>query len=216
MIVPQDTIGRIAIRLGRAFQHPWTKSIDSSAVWDWETAKAAIESATSKNRPAIQNGCAVSWGHSGSSTTWELRPSRCALFFRDKGTLNDNAGNVQLSEDSAGNPAIRVFFERLAGMSPENLWRFDRAVTSFSCDRWRVFYKMPPVTLLQDVLGDDTPTVPCIFWYVVDSAGRPTMHVVAKEEEHADDVRPAAQKLARLTSQGLIDNWHKMLVRKPA
>jgi hypothetical protein len=42
------------------------------------------------------------------------------------------------------------------------------------------------------------------------------MHVVAKEDEHAEDIRPAAERLARLTNQGLIDNWHRMLVRKPA
>ena len=216
MNVPQDTIGRVAIRLGRAYQHPWARSITSSAVWDWQTCVEAIKASTSKNKPEVRDNSSVLWGHNGSSTTWELRPSRVALFFHDKGTATDNAGNIQLSEDSAGNPAIRIFLERWRGMSRQNLWRFDRAATSFSCDRWKVFYKMPPLTVIQEALDGDVPEVPVIVWFVVDSQGRPTMYVAPKEEEHADEVAPFARRIADMTRQGLVENWHRLLVRRPA
>lgn len=202
----RDLHGEQAIRLGRAYQHAWVKDIPQSVRWDWETCCYMLSIAKSKMKPAVV-GDSIVYSARKSSTHWTLGQGVAAITMLDKGIVT---GGVTTGRDEDGRPWMRARISNWAGLSKEQLWRYDRALTALACGDWKPFYKMPPLNVLTPVLKPFVPETEVRLWYVM-AGTTPTVcldsAIVVSHEQQAI-IDGAKHLLRKFEQAGGLERWH--------
>lgn len=156
-----DLVGRLAIRLGRAFKHKWATEIPRDAVWNWLTAEKAIRAATNKTVPKIDG---FDLTYNVGQTHWLLTPDdivvRCDD--RDLGTR----ARVEARVDETLGPVLEVWLASLAGFDEFELSRFDRCLTSLSEGPWKPLHRLTPIAVIVQALPEYLPVEPSMLVYV--------------------------------------------------
>lgn len=155
-----DLIGRLAIRLGRAFRHKWATEIPRDAVWDWSTAQRAIRAATNKTVPKI-DGCDLTYNV--GQTHWLLTPDDIVVHCDDR-ELGTRA-RIEARVDETFGPVLEVWLASLAGFDHFELSRFDRVITSLSEGPWKPLHRLTPLAVIVQALPEYLPTEPSTLVY---------------------------------------------------
>lgn len=163
MISP-DIVGRIAIRFCRALNHKWAKTIKRDEIWNWETARKAINAADSQRAPRVE-GDAVVYDTFASSTQFRFSPSEARVVFYDRRQDSGPVGIVEAIVDADLGPAIIVESSSLAALSEASVWRYDRALTSVSCGPWVDLYRLTPIGVILRALPEYIPAEPSRLVY---------------------------------------------------
>lgn len=205
-----DLHGEQAIRLGRAYQQKWALDAPKSIRWDWEQACYLLSIARQKLKPRVE-GDSIVYDSRKSSTHWTLANGVARVTMLDKGIIT---GGVSTGRDEHRSPWIMVRMQGWGSMSQDQIWRYDRAITSLSCGDWRCFYKLPPLNVLSDVLRP-LPDTEIRLWYVM-AGSTPTLSldsaIVLPREQQAV-VDNASHLLRRFEQAGGLEKWHLTIVK---
>lgn len=163
MISPDD-VGRIAIRLGRAYNHAWAKAIPSDARWDWETARDYIAHARSKRPPAVL-GDTIRFEHDDSATSWTVAPTLVRVVSSD---AREGVQSVVEADIPGGTPRVTVTLPSFASMKESAIWRADRALTSVCGGPWQPLHRLTPLVVIARALPEYIPTEPVRLLYLGD------------------------------------------------
>lgn len=163
-MISQDIVGRITIRLCRALNHKWAKDLGRDEIWNWATAKRAIEGATSQRAPRVE-GDAVVYDTFASSTQFRFSPREVRVTFFDRQQDSGPVGLVEAIVDADLGPAIIVESSSLAALSEASVWRYDRALTSVSCGPWIDLYRLTPIGVILHALPEYIPAEPSRLVY---------------------------------------------------
>lgn len=155
-----DLIGRLAIRLGRAFRHKWATEIPRDAVWNWLTAEKAIRSATNRTVPKL-DGFDVAYY--GGQTHWLLTPDAVVVHCDDR-ELGTRA-RIEARVDETFGPVLEVWLASLAGFDHFELSRFDKVITSLSEGPWKPLHRLTPLAVIVQALPEYLPTEPSTLVY---------------------------------------------------
>lgn len=155
-----DLIGRLAIRLGRAFRHKWALDIPRDAVWDWNTTQRAIRAATNKTVPKL-DGYDVAYH--GGQTHWLLTPDAVVVHCHDR-ELGPRA-RIEARVDETFGPVLEVWLASLAGLDHFELSRFDKVITSLSEGPWKPLHRLTPLAVIVQALPEYLPTEPSTLVY---------------------------------------------------
>jgi len=142
----RDTVGRVVIRLSRAYRHGWAAALPDGIEWNWKTMSEAIASSSSKRKPVVDDWDG-SVRASKDASTWVVSPHEVRIDFLERG---ENVGYVELAWLEG--PAIRVGID-LKHAHDTHRWRVGRAVTSLSCGPWQEFIRLPTVSMVADSFG---------------------------------------------------------------
>lgn len=155
-----DLIGRLAIRLGRAFRHKWATEIPRDAIWNWLTAEKAIRAATNKTVPKL-DGFDVTYNV--GQTHWLLTPDAVVVHCddRDLGTR----ARIEARVDETFGPVLEVWLASLAGFDHFELSRFDKVITSLSEGPWKPLHRLTPLAVIVQALPEYLPTEPSTLVY---------------------------------------------------
>lgn len=207
----RDLAGETCIRLARAYQHAWAKNIPANVPWNWKTAEYFINIAKQKTKPRVGDGLIV-FDSRKSSTHWKMGEGRAQVTMLDKGAIT---GGVSTGRDEAGKPWMLVRIHDWSSLGQEQVWRYDRALTSLACGDWRVFYQLPPLSVLGPVLGSRVPSVDVRLWFVM-AGEKPTISLesslVASPEVYAA-VESAEELLRKFEKAGGFEKWHLAKVK---
>lgn len=159
-MIDPDTVGRIAIRLGRAYMQGWAKAIPSDVKWNWETAEAAVRNAKT-NRPPKVVGDTIRFDNADSSTSWLISPTEVRVIGEDR------IGGVQTVVEAQldGAPRVVVTAVSLAALKESAIWRADRALTSVCAGPWQSLHRLTPLTVIVQALPEYIPTEPARLTY---------------------------------------------------
>ncbi|NBW09317.1 MAG: hypothetical protein EBR82_14960 [Caulobacteraceae bacterium] len=206
MQLERDTLARMAIRLGRAYSQSWAKAITKDQRWDWETCKNAIESSPAQRVPTLTEDPSIRHNH--SSTEWVFDDRRAQVEFYDR-TANAYIGVVKCSTNAFGEPVIVVRVESPHRMVDGQLWRFDKAITSLSCDKWKPLYSLPPLSVIWSVLGAP-PACPVTFYYMLSETG-PTIDIAGFPigADQRDAYVAFDRAFQRFKEQGGMTRWER-------
>ncbi len=163
-MIDPDTVGRIAIRLGRAYNQGWAKAIPSDAKWDWETARDYISHARSKRPPAVL-GDAIRFEHVDSATSWTVAPTLVRVVSSD---AHDGVQSVVEADLPGGTPRVTVTLANFAAMKEAAIWRADRALTSVCGGPWQPLHRLTPLVVIARALPEYIPTEPARLLYLGD------------------------------------------------
>lgn len=155
-----DLIGRLAIRLGRAFRHKWATEIPRDAVWNWLTAEKAIRAATNKTVPKL-DGYDVTYNI--GQTHWLLTPDVVVVHCDDR-ELGTRA-RIEARVDETFGPVLDVWLASLAGFDHFELSRFDKVITSLSEGPWKPLHRLTPLAVIVQALPEYLPTEPSTLVY---------------------------------------------------
>lgn len=155
-----DLIGRLAIRLGRAFKHKWATEIPRDAVWNWLTAEKAIRAATNRTVPKL-DGFDVTYNV--GQTHWLLTPDDIVVCCDDR-ELGTRA-RIEARVDETLGPVLEVWLASLAGFDHFELSRFDRVITSLSEGPWKPLHKLTPIAVIVQAFPEYLPTEPSTLIY---------------------------------------------------
>lgn len=155
-----DLIGRLAIRLGRAFKHKWATEIPRDAVWNWLTAEKAIRAATNKTVPKL-DGYDVTYNV--GQTRWLLTPDAVVVHCDDR-ELGTRA-RIEARVDETFGPVLEVWLASLAGFDHFELSRFDKVITSLSEGPWKPLHRLTPLAVIVQALPEYLPTEPSTLVY---------------------------------------------------
>lgn len=213
MQIERDTMARMAIRLGRAYSQSWAKAITKDQRWDWETCKASIAASTAQRVPTLTEDPSIRHNH--SSTEWTFDDRRAQVEFYDR-AANAYIGIAACSIDAHGDPVLVVRVESPHRMVDGQIWRFDRAITSLSCDRWKPLYSLPPLSVIWSVLGAP-PSCPVTFYYRIGSTG-PTIDIVGFPigEAQRDAYAAFDRSFQRFKEQGGMTKWERAVAPRGA
>jgi len=156
-----DIIGRLAIRLGRAFRHKWATEIPRDAIWNWLTAEKAIRSATNKTVPKLDG---YDLAYNVGQTHWLLTPDTIVVRCDDR-ELGTRA-RVEARVDETLGPVLEVWLATLAGFDEFELSRFDKVITSLSEGPWKPLHRLTPIAVIVQALPEYLPTEPSTLVYV--------------------------------------------------
>ena len=160
-MIDPDTIGRIAIRLGRAYNHAWAKAIPSDAKWNWETARDYISHARSKRPPAVL-GDAIRFEHDDSATSWTVAPTLVRVVSSD---AREGVQSVVEADLPGGTPRVTVTLTNFAAMKEAAIWRADRALTSVCGGPWQPLHRLTPLVVIARALPEYIPPTPARLTY---------------------------------------------------
>ena len=146
--IDRDTVGRMVIRLSRAYKHGWATGLPEGAVWDWKTMSEAVFASMSSRKPVVDDWDA-SVRASKDASTWVVSPQKVRIDFMER---QDSVGFVELDWLDNG-PAIRVAID-LKNAHDTHRWRVGRAVTSLACGPWQEFIRLPTVGMVADSFGE--------------------------------------------------------------
>ena len=163
-MIDSDTVGRIAIRLGRAYNHAWAKAIPSDAKWNWETARDYISHARSKRPPAVL-GDTIRFEHDDSATSWTVAPTLVRVVSSD---AREGVQSVVEADLPGGTPRVTVTLTSFAAMKEAAIWRADRALTSVCGGPWRPLHRLTPLVVIARALPEYIPTEPVRLLYLGD------------------------------------------------
>lgn len=155
-----DLIGRLAIRLGRAFRHKWATEIPRDAIWNWLTAEKAIRAATNKTVPKL-DGFDVTYNV--GQTHWLLTPDAVVVHCDDR-ELGTRA-RIEARVDETFGPVLEVWLASLAGFDHFELSRFDKVITSLSEGPWKPLHRLTPLAVIVQALPEYLPTEPSTLVY---------------------------------------------------
>ena len=155
-----DLIGRLAIRLGRAFRHKWATEIPRDAIWNWLTAEKAIRAATNKTVPKL-DGYDVTYNV--GQTHWLLTPDAVVVHCDDR-ELGTRA-RIEARVDETFGPVLEVWLASLAGFDHFELSRFDKVITSLSEGPWKPLHRLTPLAVIVQALPEYLPTEPSTLVY---------------------------------------------------
>ena len=155
-----DLIGRLAIRLGRAFKHKWATEIPRDAVWDWNTAQRAIRSATNRTVPKLDG---FDMTYNVGQTHWLLTPDDIVVHCDDR-ELGTRA-RIEARVDETLGPVLEVWLASLAGFDHFELSRFDKVITSLSEGPWKPLHRLTPLAVIVQALPEYLPTEPSTLVY---------------------------------------------------
>lgn len=214
MNVDIDVLGRMAIRLGRAYNHSWAKEIPKSVPWSWDMCKYYV-GLSSARRPFIDDARdTITYDHSNSH--WLFSPERVEVTMKNRHE-SEFVGFVRLYTDALGRPVLHVRLENWAKLSDGQLWRVDRAVTSLSCGPWAKLYSLPPVAVLGKALAKHLPDFPVNLLYtlsgdepVIEVAG---LHIGAEQREKFEAFDTAFKKFADVDG---FRRWERIQVKEAA
>lgn len=164
MMIDPDTVGRLAIRLGRSYSQGWAKAIPSDARWDWRTAEAYVRGART-NRPPVVVGDAISFEHVDSSTSWRVAPDLVRVVSSDR---TDGVQSVVDASIVDGAPVVTVDLQSFAGLKEAAIWRADRALTSVCGGPWQPLHRLTPLVVIARALPEYLPTEPARLTYAGD------------------------------------------------
>ena len=212
MKVPADTIGRMAIRLGRALDQSWAKGVPDKSVWNWATAIEAIDASKAQRKPVYDE---TSINSENGSTTWTFAPDILEVLFYDKGK-DGWAGFVRADADDV-TPFIQVRLNHWRRMDPNNIWRVDRAITSLACARWQPLYSLTPLSVLTEVLRGKIPSCTVNLYYVI-SEGEPAIHFAGQwaNEEQRAECAAFDKALQAFGKKGGFAKWSQMKISPKA
>lgn len=148
-----DLIGRLAIRLGRAFKHKWATEIPRDAVWNWLTAEKAIRATTNKTVPKLDG---YDLTYNVGQTHWLLTPDDIVVRCDDR-ELGTRC-RVEARVDETLGPVLEVWLASLAGFDHFELSRFDRVITSLSEGPWKPLHRLTPLAVIVQALPEYLPT----------------------------------------------------------
>lgn len=214
MIVDADTLGRMAIRAGRAYSQAWARDIPRSVPWNWDMAKYYVGISAAKRLPEFdESRVAITYDH--SSTHWLLSQERIEMNMYDR-NAQAYVGYVRCEVDALGAPVISVRLESPRRMVDGSIWRVDKALTSLSCERWQPLYQLPPLSVVLELLGPKAvPSCPITMFYRV-SANGPTIDVagtpIGDEQKASYAVFDSAFR--RLIDNGMCAKWAHARVAK--
>lgn len=212
MLIDADTLGRMAIRLGRAYSQSWAKAIAKGQNWNWDCAKHAIESCKSQRLPEMdEQRVRITYDH--GSSHWFLSQEKVSIDFWDR-NAQAYIGHVACQVDALGAPVIAVRVESPRRLVDGQMWRVDNAVTSLSTERWQALYSLPPLQVIWAAVGPQAiPGCPLTFYYrvgadgpVVDLAGTP---ITAEQREQYAQFDAAFN---RFKAQGGMRRWERVVV----
>lgn len=155
-----DLVGRLAIRLGRAFKHKWATEIPRDAVWNWLTAEKAIRAATNRTVPKL-DGYDVTYNV--GQTHWLLTPDAVVVHCDDR-ELGTRA-RIEARVDETFGPVLEVWLASLAGFDHFELSRFDKVITSLSEGPWKPLHRLTPLAVIVQALPEYLPTEPSTLVY---------------------------------------------------
>lgn len=209
MIVDADTLGRMAIRLGRAYGQAWAKDVAKSVPWNWDMAKYYVDICKSSRLPLIDEE-RVTITYDDSSTHWTLSQEKVSIDFYDR-KRGAYVGHARCEVDALGAPVISVRIDHPKSMVKTSLWRVDKAVTSLSTSRWQPLYSLPPVQVLFELLGAEAiPECPVTLFYRVGPDG-PTIDVagmpISQDERDAFAIFDGAFEALR--NSGVMTRWER-------
>lgn len=207
----RDLHGEQAIRLGRAYQQRWAIQAPASIKWDWEQALYLLSVAKQKSKPRVV-GESIVYDWRKSSTHWTLADGFGSVTMLDKGIVT---GGVSTGRDEYKRPWIMVRIGNWHSLSDEQVWRYDRAITSLACGDWRCFYKLPPINVLSRILCPFVPDTEVRLWYVM-AGDTPTMaldsSIVVSHEKQAI-IDGAKHLLRKFEQAGGMEKWHLSIVK---
>lgn len=163
-MIDPDTVGRIAIRLGRAYNQGWAKAIPSDAKWNWETARDYIVHARTKRPPAVL-GDAIRFERDDSATSWTVAPTLVRVVSSD---ASEGVQSVVEADLPGGTPRVTVTLTNFAAMKEAAIWRADRALTSVCGGPWQPLHKLTPLVVIARALPEYIPTEPARLLYLGD------------------------------------------------
>lgn len=208
----RDLHGEQAIRLGRAYQHAWATQAPQSIKWNWEQAVYLLSVAKQKSKPKVV-GESIVYDWRKSSTHWTLADGFGSVTMFDKGVVT---GGVSTGRDERGQPWIMASIGNWRSLGDEQLWRYDRAITSLSCGDWRCFYTLPPLNVLTPVLREFLPDFEVRLWFVM-AGDTPTIELDQGRAQLPADklstVDGAKQLLRRFERAGGFEKWHLTIVK---
>lgn len=157
-----DLVGRLAIRLGRAFRHKWALDIQRDTIWNWSTAEQALASARSPKAPHVDDEGTIVYDT--GSTRWVLSTEYVAVECNDK--KEGPRCRIDARIDETFGPVLEVWLASLADFEERELWRFDRCLTSLSEGPWKPLHRLTPLAVIVQALPEYLPTGPSTLVYV--------------------------------------------------
>lgn len=208
-MIDRDTIGRIAIRLGRAYEQAWCAHLGKDTTWGWDSATKAILDCQTKFRPMYDDDGIVL---ETRNMDWTIQHDECCVDFFDR-TTSGLVAKVRLIDSTVAGPHISVYLHNMANLASmqNQLWRVDRAVASMSTDRWKPLYSLPPLAVIAKVFAGHLPSCPTHFYYV-DSPTGPTIRTACQwrtEDEHVESLA-FARRMELFEKKGGMKEWHKI------
>lgn len=207
MNVDEDILGRMAIRLGRAYSHGWAKDIPKAAPWSWSMMTLYIGQSLSTRLPKVdQERSTVSYDH--SSSHWTFSPGKVEVTFDDRKS-EGHIGVVRLGYDHLNEPYLHVRIEDASAMTDSRAWRMDRAITSLSCGPWRPLYTLPPLAVLCTALKRYLPKCPMNLYYRTGDVRIEAVGVPLGAEE-AEACAAFERALRRYEAAGGFEKWDRL------
>ena len=161
-IISQDLVGRLAIRLGRAFRHKWALDIPRDTIWNWSTATRALTSARSTKAPHVDDEGTIVYDT--GSTRWVLSTEYVAVECNDK--EKGPRCRIDARIDETFGPVLDVWLASLASFEERELWRFDRGITSLSEGPWKPLHRLTPLVVIVQALPEYLPVGASTLAYV--------------------------------------------------
>lgn len=212
MNVDADILARMAIRLGRAFNHSWAKDIPKSVPWSWDMASYYADIAKASRKPVFDaKQVEITYDHSNSH--WLLSQNKIEISFYNR-KHSEYQGFVRLGLDALGSHFVHARVEDWSGMTEAQVWRMDRAINSLSTGHWASLYSLPPLAILTKILP--SPKAPVNLYYRTGSDNIPTMdasglHVGEEEREawYAFD-----EAFRKFKESGGLKRWDRIVVKE--
>lgn len=200
IVISPDLVGRMAIRLGRAFNQGWAQNINRGVPWNWATCTDAIERGASSRKPIVVE--AESRIKHVAQTYWDLSPTDAIVMFLDK--RRDLIGDVRLHDDH-----LSVMLKDWKSLDNNQVWRVDRAINSLCCGKWQPLYHMPPLNWLTEVFQEVLPSETVVLDYSLreNEAGEKVLHIDVSGDT---GFRKAMEAF---NAKGGPARWHKMALK---
>lgn len=211
MNVDQDILARMAIRLGRAFNHTWAKEIPKTVPWSWDMGSYYADISKASRKPVFDpKQSEITYDHSNSH--WLLSQHKVEIDFYNR-RHSEFQGFVRLGLDAFGSRYVHARVEAWGNMSDAQVWRMDRAINSLSTGPWASLYSLPPLAVLTKVLP--APKAPVNLYYRTKDDGSATMDLssvhVGEDERSAFETLDAAFR--KFKDQGGLTRWDRIAVK---
>jgi hypothetical protein len=210
--VDQDILARMAIRLGRAFNHSWAKDIPKSVPWSWDMASYYADISKAARKPVFDpKQVEITYDHSNSH--WLFSQTKVEVEFYNR-HHSEFQGFVRLGLDALGSHYVHARVEDWTGMTDAQVWRMDRAINSLSTGPWASLYSLPPLAVLTKVLP--APKAPVNLYYRTGSDGTATMDLssvhVGEEERMAFVALDKA--FTKFKAEGGLTRWDRLVMKE--
>jgi hypothetical protein len=207
-MIGQDDLGAVALRLGRAFNQAWAVGAPKGVPWNWRLAAYYARNSGTSRKPVVDD-TNVEFRHQPRGMRWCLNQRAVRVEFADK---RDCGGSLVATVSELFQPAILLRLDNWAGMSPDQVRRFDQAMGAVSTGPWKAFYPMPPLSVLGEVVGD-LPDYPVTLAYMFVGSD-PTLFAVCDfSGEKKTECSQLGERVRALVDDGLLKRWHRLRVR---